>query len=271
MKKAKMGTEAEGKIVGIEKKHYVLVHGACHGAWCWYKVKPRLESAGHRVTVLDLAASGINATNIQDLETMSDYSKPLFNFLASLPPNHKVVLVGHSLGGLNLALATDLFPHKIALSVFLTAFMPDTSHAPSYVIQQYIERTPAENWLDTQFNDNGKISVMLFGPKFLSSKLYQLCSIEDVELAKALIRPSSLFVEDLSKANNFSKEGYGSVPRAYIVCKKDLGIPEKFQVWMIQNFGINEIFEIEDADHMPMLSTPQQLSDALLNIASKYD
>ncbi|KAG5614738.1 hypothetical protein H5410_014562 [Solanum commersonii] len=20
------------------KNHFVLVHGACHGAWCWYKV-----------------------------------------------------------------------------------------------------------------------------------------------------------------------------------------------------------------------------------------
>ncbi|KAL7240066.1 hypothetical protein ACSBR2_005848 [Camellia fascicularis] len=30
--------------------HFVLVHGACHGAWCWYKLKPLLESHGHKVT-----------------------------------------------------------------------------------------------------------------------------------------------------------------------------------------------------------------------------
>lgn len=39
-------------------KHFVLVHGLCHGAWCWYKLAPLLEAAGHRVTAVDLAASG---------------------------------------------------------------------------------------------------------------------------------------------------------------------------------------------------------------------
>jgi hypothetical protein len=31
----------------------VLVHGLCHGAWCWYKAATALESAGHRVTALE--------------------------------------------------------------------------------------------------------------------------------------------------------------------------------------------------------------------------
>ena len=30
---------------------FVLVHGAWHGAWCWDKVVPLLERAGHRVPV----------------------------------------------------------------------------------------------------------------------------------------------------------------------------------------------------------------------------
>ncbi|KAE7999820.1 hypothetical protein FH972_004215 [Carpinus fangiana] len=40
------------------EKHYVLVHGSCLGAWCWYKVATLLKSAGHIVLVQDLAASG---------------------------------------------------------------------------------------------------------------------------------------------------------------------------------------------------------------------
>ncbi|KAI5316687.1 hypothetical protein L3X38_036394 [Prunus dulcis] len=76
---------AAGKAVGLRtvllnkvfrrsrlmQKHFVLVHGACHGSWCWYKIKPRLESAGHRVTALDLAASGINTKAIQDVPLFS--------------------------------------------------------------------------------------------------------------------------------------------------------------------------------------------------------
>ncbi|KAK7263074.1 hypothetical protein RJT34_30658 [Clitoria ternatea] len=49
---------------------------------------------------------------------------------------HQVVLVGHSLGGINIALAMDKFPDKVAVAVFLTAFAPDTQHKPSYVIDK---------------------------------------------------------------------------------------------------------------------------------------
>lgn len=121
-----------------KQKHFVLVHGACHGAWCWNKLKPLLEStsAGHKITVLDLAASGINMKVIQDVKTLNDYTGPLLELLASLRPDEKVILVGHSLGGLSLALAMDKFPEKISVAVFLAAFMPDTTHKPSFVLDQ---------------------------------------------------------------------------------------------------------------------------------------
>lgn len=120
----------------MEQKHFVLVHGACHGAWCWFKIKPLLEAAGHRVTLLDMAASGIHRKVIQDVHSIVDYSEPLLKFMACLPPNQKVILVGHSLGGFNLAVAMDRFPDKIAASVFVAAFVPDTNHKPSYVLDQ---------------------------------------------------------------------------------------------------------------------------------------
>ena len=118
------------------RKHYVLVHGACHGAWCWHKLKPRLESAGHKVTVLDLAASGINMKKLEDVDTFSQYSEPLLHLMATIPQNEKVVLVGHSFGGMSIALAMDKFPEKVVVGVFLAAFAPDTEHSPSYVLEQ---------------------------------------------------------------------------------------------------------------------------------------
>jgi len=94
--------------------------------------------------------------------------------------------------------------------------------------------------------------------------------LQDIELAKSLARPSSLFMEDLSKQKKFSKEGYGSVPRAFVVCTEDLAIPLEYQHWMIQNAVFNDVLEIKGADHMPMLCVPQQLFDSLQQIATKY-
>ncbi|KAK9164359.1 hypothetical protein Syun_005261 [Stephania yunnanensis] len=169
------------RIMEESRKHFVLVHGACHGAWCWYKVKPLLERAGHQVTALDLAASGINTKNHLDVRTLSEYSEPLIKFLESLPEREKVILVGHSLGGMNVAFAAEKFPEKISTAVFLTAFMPDSSHQPSYVIEKYFEKTPMEEFMDSEFTfDEGEkvASSIFFGPKCLSSKLYQLSPIE---------------------------------------------------------------------------------------------
>ncbi|KAG6398492.1 hypothetical protein SASPL_139954 [Salvia splendens] len=254
--------------------HIVLVHGACHGAWCWYKLKPLLEAAGHRVTALDLAASGIDRRSLQELRTLDEYSQPLLELMAAIPATEKVVLVGHSLGGMNIALAMEMYPHKVAVAVFLAAFMPNHTHAPSYVLDQYNERTPAEAWLDTEFLPYGSpeenLTSMFFGPNFTSSKLYQLCPLEDLELAKSLLRPSSLFLEDLSKRSRFTKEGFGSVKRVFAVCKEDKGIPLDFQLWQIAENGADEVKVLENIDHMAMLSKPHDVCQCLLEIAKVY-
>lgn len=67
----------------------------------------------------------------------------------------------------------------------------------------------------------------------LVHELHEL-SAQDLELAKMLIRPTSMFIEDLSEVK-FTEGGYESVKKSYIVCGQDLSIPEEFQRWLIQN------------------------------------
>ncbi|GAA0145062.1 esterase [Lithospermum erythrorhizon] len=251
-------------------KHIVLVHGTGHGAWCWYKLKPLLEAAGHQVTAVELSASGIDPKQIQEVHTFNDYTLPLLELMESVPADEKVILVGHSLGGMNIALAMEKYPHKVSIGVFVSAFVPDTTHAPSYVLEKYLEQIPAGAWGDTKLFSVGSpgrepLAVMSFGPKALENALYQLCPPEDLVLAKMLVRPGSLFLEDLSMANKFSKEGFGSVKRVYVINNKDRAIPEEFQRWLVANMGVIDFKEIKDADHMSMLSRPQELCKCLLD------
>ncbi|KAI3699614.1 hypothetical protein L2E82_44038 [Cichorium intybus] len=60
----------------------------------------------------------------------------LLDFMANILSEEKLVLVGHSLGGMSLALAMEKFPEKVSVAVFLCAFMPDSLHTPSYVLDQ---------------------------------------------------------------------------------------------------------------------------------------
>uniref|UniRef100_A0A0D9V6L8 AB hydrolase-1 domain-containing protein n=1 Tax=Leersia perrieri TaxID=77586 RepID=A0A0D9V6L8_9ORYZ len=253
-------------------KHLVLVHGACIGGWSYFKVAARLRSAGYRVTAPDMAASGVDPRPMRDVPTFRDYTAPLLGLLGSLPPGEKVVLVGHSLGGVNVALAAELFPDKIAAAVFLCAFMPDHTSRPSHVLEKFIEGDWLD-WMDTEMKPQdaeGKLPTsMMFGPQITREKLLQLCSPEDLTLVRSLMRVSSMFVEDLQVQQPFSKGGYGSVRKVYIVCKQDLAIPEGFQRWMIESNPVEEVNEI-DADHCVMLSRPDELARCLADIADSY-
>jgi pimeloyl-ACP methyl ester carboxylesterase len=117
-------------------KHFVLVHGASHGAWCWYKLVTLLKQAGHRVTALDLGASGINPKQLTEVISIWDYLQPLMGFMASLPQGETVILVGHSYAGLCISLAMESFPEKISVAVFLTAYMPSLESPPGTLIQE---------------------------------------------------------------------------------------------------------------------------------------
>ncbi|XP_058089478.1 methylesterase 2-like [Magnolia sinica] len=153
---------------GKNKKHFILVHGACHGAWCWYKVATLLTSTGNQVTALDLGASATNPKKLKDeVCKFSDYSQPLLDVMASLPPQQKVILVGHSLGGLTLALAMDKYPEKVSAAVFVTALMPDSSNSPSFVLDKHYEQTSLDLLMNCKLdlnNGQGEPSTILFAP-----------------------------------------------------------------------------------------------------------
>ncbi|CAK7339440.1 unnamed protein product [Dovyalis caffra] len=258
-----------------QKRHFVLIHGAAAGAWIWYKVKPVLQAAGHRVTALDMAASGANTKTIEEVRTFDKYNEPLMEFMANLPENEKVVLVGHSLGGLNLAFAMEKFPEKISLAVFVTAILPDTVHKPSFMLEKHAETGPkGEEWKDTVFSSYGTPeepnTCVLVGHEFIKCTAFHLSSSEDVALQMLLNRPGSMFLQSLSKAKKFTDERYGSVPKVYIVCTEDLMMSESFQRCMIEhNNKVKEVVEIP-ADHMVVFSKPKELSRSILELACKH-
>lgn len=43
----------------------ILIHGAWHGAWCWYKVAPDLQAKGFHVIAIDFPSHGKDTTNLR--------------------------------------------------------------------------------------------------------------------------------------------------------------------------------------------------------------
>ncbi|XP_038980513.1 probable esterase PIR7A [Phoenix dactylifera] len=254
------------------KKQFILVHGMCHGAWCWYKLATLLMAAGHRVTMPDLAACGVNPKRLHELRSFSDYSEPLMEAISSIPSGERVVLVAHSFGGSTVALAMQRFADKVSAAIFATAMMPSTTTPFATIGQEFSMKHPPEYFMDSKFviSQDHEISwkTITFGPNYMKERLYQLCAPEDLALATMLVRPSSLFEHDDPLV--VSKENYGSVSRVFVVCKEDLAIKEDFQRWMIEQSPEVEVREIEEAGHIVMLSKPKELCSLLLEIAGKY-
>lgn len=81
------------KIADLETNHFVLVHGGGFGAWCWYKTIALLEEGGFEVTAIDLTGSGIDSFDTNGITTLSQYVKPLTDFLEKLDEGHKVFVI----------------------------------------------------------------------------------------------------------------------------------------------------------------------------------
>ncbi|KAH1157806.1 hypothetical protein AAZX31_11G058200 [Glycine max] len=258
-----------------KKRRLVLVHGACHGAWCWYKVAALLKSNGHQVTALDMAASGIHPKQVHDLNSISEYFEPLMYFLGSLPTEERVILVGHSFGGACISVAMEMFPTKIAAAVFVAAWMPSPDLSFSTLLQEYSRIMESDLHSKIMFDENTsnhRNGSRMFGPQFLASKLYQLSPPEDLTLAMSLLRPTRIYgdVELLRENTRLTKDNYGTVAKAYIVCEQDNVLRKDFQLSMIERNPPNEVKVIVGADHMPMFSKPQELFSYLQEIANTY-
>src|SRR5260370_16765835 len=99
---------------------FILIPGAWQGAWAWETVVPRLKALGHDAIAVDLPGNSHNpmAPSKVNLEAYAAHVVEIID--ATEGP---IVMVGHSMGGTAAAQACELRPQRIALAIFLPAFL----------------------------------------------------------------------------------------------------------------------------------------------------
>lgn len=111
----------------------VLVHGAWHGGWCWDKVRPRLEAAGHRVLAPSLTGLGEREHLRDPVPSLATHVADIVN-LVEAEELRDVVLVGHSYGGMVITGAADALRGRVRHLVYLDAAVPaDGDNLASFV------------------------------------------------------------------------------------------------------------------------------------------
>ena len=97
----------------------LLIHGGCHGAWCWDGVVSGLAESGIEARAFDLPGCG----NDQTPRATIDLDDQIAAVVAQVDAvsDGPVRLVGHPIGGWLLAPVASARPYRIVEIVFLAA------------------------------------------------------------------------------------------------------------------------------------------------------
>ena len=107
---------------------YVLVHGAWHGGWCWQRVTPLLRAAGHEVFTPTLTGLGERSHLANAEIDLNVHIQDIVNVLA-YEDLRKVILVGHSYGGMVITGVSERAAERLAHVFYLDAFVPRDGQA----------------------------------------------------------------------------------------------------------------------------------------------
>jgi pimeloyl-ACP methyl ester carboxylesterase len=103
---------------------FLLIHGAWHGGWCWDRVRPILEEAGHRVVAPTL--SGLEQQRTETVEgiDLTTHVDDVVGAALDLESDD-LILVGHSYAGFVVTGAADRLREEVTLYVYLDAGLPE--------------------------------------------------------------------------------------------------------------------------------------------------
>lgn len=281
-----------------DKPAFVFIHGAWHGARSWDKVVPLIAAAGHHCATIDLPGSGANAASPasfskRPFDPAAFGTEPSPNAgvgqdtrtaaaleairLAAAHGNGKVVLVGHSLGGVTVSPVAEAVPELLHAAVFLTAFMlppgmpaiamiQHESMAAALVPGLFMADPAGVGALRINVASDdaayvGGLKAAFFGDvaqeEFEAFRRTLHCD----EPAQVALVPSAV-----------TKERFGSVARHYIHCDADQAITPAGQALMVamvdDAMGNGTSIHRLPASHSPFLSQHRPLAELLLGIAA---
>jgi pimeloyl-ACP methyl ester carboxylesterase len=240
---------------------FVLVHGAWQGAWAWNTIVPRLAAAGHRAIAVDLPGNGHDVTPPAEVDVHL-YARHIADIIDGI--TGAVVLVGHSMGGTVVAQTCELRPERIALAIYLAAFLLPDGMSIMMFYERYLEP-----WM------RGAQARVTYRADGLTSSIDPATAVDvfyhqaDRALAGAAARRLTPQPEGGRRSRlSLSPERFGQVPRVYIEALQDRSVHLPLQRRMQAMTPCAAVMSI-DTDHAPQLSAPDELTALLLDAVAR--
>lgn len=254
-----VGMSSCSKDDGLEVKNpktFVLVHGAWQAPYVWDAVKSNLEKKGNHLKVVELPGHGTDLTPPPAL-SIDAYRDKVMSALSEV--DGKVILVGHSLGGVIISAVAEKLPSKIEKLVYIGAFLPTSGQSLLDLAQ-----------MDTasQLGQSLRPSADQLTLDVIHENITEIFIQDGSEATKGLVlknyraEPAIPFTNKLA----LTAENYGSVEKVYIKTLQDHVISPGLQNRMIHASEIKSVYEL-NTSHSPFLSQPDSLTLLLEKIA----
>lgn len=236
---------------------FVLVAGAWHGAWCWSRLAPLLESAGHRVLTPELPGTGGDTTDPARI-TLESWARFIAEVVAA---ESSPVLLGHSRAGIVISRAAELVPERVGMLVYLAAYL-----LPPGGTMAAEARGDAGSLVPPNMVPAASGITCTLDAAIVRDAFYGDCDAATVAFAHARLAPEPL--KPLVSPVKVTEARFGSVPRAYIECTRDRTVSLACQRRMQAALPCNPVITLQ-SDHSPFLSHPAALASALEGLSGR--
>ncbi len=238
---------------------FVLVHGAWHGGWCWQKVSPFLEAAGHEVYAPTLTGLAERASELSPDVGLDTHIQDIVGLLVG-KDLHGVILVGHSYGGMVITGVVDAVPERIAHLVYLDTFVPRDGDAmvsvsPLVIRPLLRKQTRADGWRVDSRGDYGVTTEP--DRSWVLSKVTPQ-PLKTLEQPLHLKNPAIVSTKPRTYIECFSG-GFFSLPMQRIVAHilAPRALPPTEAGWRLRQLPTG---------HDAMITMPKELADVLLEV-----
>lgn len=226
----------------LKGTNVVLVHGAFADGSSWRRVIPLLEARGLHVVAVQNPLSSLEDDAAATKRVVDQQTGP-------------VVLVGHSWAGVVISQAGN--DDKVKSLVYVAAFAPDDGQS----IADITKGQPPASWANELHKDSA-------GYLTLSDKAIRRDFAPDVPaVEQRIVAATQGPWFSGATADKVEQAAWHTKPSYFVVASRDRMIDPQLQETMAKHIGAT-VVRI-DGSHVPMLSHPKAVADAIVAAAER--
>ncbi len=289
-------TDEESAAMSVTKAVFVLIHGAWRNQSAWDRVTPILKAHGFAALTLDFPGAGVNAIAPTSLGlrrfdpaafaaerspiagvTQKERTQTVVALVkdAASLSDGKVILVGHSAGGMTISAVAQQVPNLLLAVVYLSGFMvPNGTPLLAMLQHKTLSSALAPGLFVGDPAAIGATRINAGSTDEAYRSLLKAAFYGDVSESEFAHAASQLHCDESNAGTLAPSEitpgRFGTVPRHYIRCTQDRAIPLTGQDHMIAAvdgaIGGKTTTHTLESSHSPFLSQPANLSKILIDI-----